>query len=710
MHQQIDAGLYCLTLLARYYNIPTNPENLQHELAKVSGELFTQSDIVRTLKRLGLKSSATKFSADKISKVPTPAILETKAGDFVILAKASDTEVLLQSVGAKAPEQVAIADLEGRGFKYVILATKRSTLLKATESFGFSWFFEEMRKYKKHIADVLVASFFLQILALASPLFFQAVVDKVLAHNGLSTLDVLAIGFVVVSIFEVILTCLRTYILTHTANRIDVSLSSNLFTHLVYLPIHYFKSRRVGDTVARIRELENIRQFITGTAITLTIDVFFTLVFFGVMFYYSPVLTLVVLASIPLYVLLAYAVTPVLRRNLDEKFRLGAENQSFMVESITGIETMKSMATEPKFRKEWDEKIAAYVNSSFTVSHIGNISSQITSFISKATTIALLWFGAKAVLDGDLTIGGLIAFNMLAGRVAGPILRLSQLWSEFQQTRVGVDRLGDILNTPNESNSTSRMRLPTIQGKVTFDNLVFRYSPTRAPVINGVSLTVNPGEVIGIVGRSGSGKSTLTKLVQRLYVPESGRVLVDGVDTSLVDPTWLRQQIGVVLQESFLYARSIRENIAISDPGVPDERIIQAAKLAGAHEFIVDLPEGYDTILGEQGSGLSGGQKQRLAIARALLLNPRILIFDEATSALDYESESIIQNNMKLICRGRTVFIIAHRLTAVRNANRIIVMEQGRIVEQGPHEALMEKNGYYKRLNDLQANHSKDGI
>lgn len=706
--QNIDSGLYCLILIARFFDTPTNPENLRHELAKPSNEKFNQSDILRSLKRLGIKSSSTRFDKSRIESIPTPAILEKDDGTFAILARVNNIDALIQEAGSQQPKKIPISELAG--YTHVLMATKRSLILKATEAFGFSWFIDEMLKYKKYIADILIASFFLQILALGTPLFFQAVVDKVLAHNGLSTLDVLAIGFIVVSLFEVILTGLRTYVLTHTANRIDVSLSSNLFTHLVYLPIHYFKTRRVGDTVARIRELENIRQFITGTAITLTIDVFFTIVFFGVMFYYSSVLTLVVLASIPLYVFLAYAVTPVLRKDLDEKFRLGAENQSFMVESIGGIETMKSMATEPKFRKEWDEKISAYVNSSFNVSHISNLSSQITSFISKATTIALLWFGAHAVLAGELTIGGLIAFNMLAGRVSGPILRLSQLWSEFQQTRVGVERLGDILNTPNERSSTSRMRLPAIKGQVRFEGLTFRYSNNRPAVIQDLSLNVTSGEIIGIVGRSGSGKSTMTKLIQRLYVPETGRVLVDGVDTSLIDPTWLRQQIGVVLQESFLYNRSIRENIAITDPGVSDEKIIQAAKLAGAHDFIVDLPEGYETVLGEQGSGLSGGQKQRIAIARALINNPRILIFDEATSALDYESEAIIQNNMKHICRGRTVFIIAHRLTAVRDANRVIVMDKGKIVEQGKHEDLITRKGHYRRLYDLQAHQNMGAI
>lgn len=701
-----DSGLVCVGLLARFFNIPVNHASLRHDLGKAGEETFTTLDVIKTFRRLGIKASSSKFNISRLPALPTPAILVRSDGTFCILAKVADGEVMIQRHDSRTPDVLPIADLHG--IESVILATKRSSLLKQSERFGLSWFFSEMAKYKKHIVDVLVASFFIQILALGTPLFFQAVVDKVLAHNGLSTLDVLAIGFIVVSIFEVVLTSLRTYLLAHTANRIDVVLSSSLYSHLVYLPIHYFKSRRVGDTVARMRELENIRQFITGSGITLTIDVFFTLVFFGVMFYYSTVLGFIVLASIPMYVLLALFVTPLLRKRLDEKFRLGAENQSFLVESVSGIETMKSMSTEPRFRREWDDKVSAYVNASFTVSHIGNVSSQLTSLISKATTIAILWFGAQAVLAGDLTIGGLIAFNMLAGRVAGPILRLSQLWSDFQQTRVGIERLGDILNIPNERMHTDRMRL-SIQGNVSFDRLTFRYNPARPPVIQEMSLNVKAGEVIGIVGRSGSGKSTLTKLIQRLYVPEAGRVLIDGVDTALIDPTGLRQQIGVVLQESFLYNRSIRENIALVDPGTPDDRIIQAAKLAGAHEFIVELSEGYDTVIGEQGSGLSGGQKQRIAIARALLTNPKILILDEATSALDYESEAIIQRNMRHICKGRTVFIIAHRLTAVRDANRILVMDKGRVIEQGTHDQLIQKSGAYKRLHELQNAQAVEG-
>jgi subfamily B ATP-binding cassette protein HlyB/CyaB len=514
----------------------------------------------------------------------------------------------------------------------------------------------------------------------------------------------LAFGFFVLALFEVMIGGLRHYLFAHTANRVDVELGARLFNHLMALPLAYFEARQVGQSVARVRELETIRNFITGTALTLVIDLFFTLVFFAVMWNYSPTLTLIVLATLPCYAALSLFITPILRHRLDLKFQHGAENQAFLVESVSGIETLKTMAVEPQMQRRWEDQLSKYVTASFRSNNLNNIANQIAGLISKLTTLLIIWWGAHLVIGGELSVGQLIAFNMIAGRVTGPILKLVQLWQDFQQAGISLKRLGDILNTPREPGyNPNRSTLPALQGAVSFEHVGFRYSSDGPKILNDVNVQVKPGDMLGIVGRSGSGKSTLAKLVQRLYVPESGRVLVDGVDLAMVDTAWLRRNVGVVLQDNFLFNRSVRENIALANPGLPMEAVVQAAKLAGAHEFILELPEGYDNLVGERGCNLSGGQRQRIAIARALISNPRILIFDEATSALDYESERIIQDNMGAIGRGRTVFVIAHRLSTVRQCDRIVVMDKGRIIESGSHDKLLALGGEYARLHGFQA-------
>jgi subfamily B ATP-binding cassette protein HlyB/CyaB len=537
-------------------------------------------------------------------------------------------------------------------------------------------------------------------------LFFQVVMDKVLVHRGFTTLDVLAIGFFVIVVFEAFLGGFRNYLFSHTTNRVDVELGSRLFNHLLGLPLAYFESRQVGQNVARVRELDTIRNFITGTALTLVIDLLFVFVFLAVMWYYSPTLTWIVLATIPAYVALSVFITPILRRRLNDKFKHGAANTAFLTESITGIGTVKSMAVEPQMQRKLEDHLSSYVHASFRSQNLSNVANQIAGLVNKLMVLGIIWWGAHLVIGGALTVGQLVAFNMIAGRVSGPILKLVQLWQDFQQAGISIARLGDILNTPREPGfNPNRSRLPALQGAVSLKQVKFRYSVNGPLVLQEIDLQVTPGEVIGIVGRSGSGKSTITKLIQRLYVPEEGRVQMDDVDLNMVDIAWLRRQIGVVLQENFLFNRSIRENISLVDASIPMERVVEAAKMAGAHDFIAELPEGYDTLVGEQGCNLSGGQRQRLAIARALINNPRILIFDEATSALDYESERLIQDNMARICRGRTVFIIAHRLSAVRGCDRIIVMDKGRIVEQGDHDELLGQNGYYAKLHSYQSHH-----
>ena len=694
--------LSCLATLFRFHGLAMGAEALGRELA--GSQEIGADDIVRLARHQDLKSRRTTSSYDRLAAAPLPALAGAKDGSFFILGRSNDDKVLVHRGTGGAAEVLDKDAFLALWDRTLVFVTRRATLSDFGRQFDISWFMRAIYKYRNILSQVLLASFFLQIFALISPLFFQVVVDKVLVHRGMTTLDVLLIGLVTVSIFETILGALRTYVFSHTTNRIDVELGARLFRHLVALPLAYFGARRVGDSVARVRELENIRQFITGSSLTLVIDLFFTIVFLAVMAWYSWWLTVIVLVSLPIYAGISVALTPLFRARVEEKFRRGAENQAFLVETVTGIETLKAMAVEPQMQRRWEEQLAGYVGSSFRVANLGNYASQLIQLVSKVATAGILYFGAKAVINGELTVGELVAFNMLASRVSQPVLRLAQVWQDFHQVRQSIQRLGDILNTPPEPAATpGRGALPTIKGAIRFDHVKFRYRLDGPEVLRGIDIEIPAGQIVGIVGSSGSGKSTLAKLVQRLYVPESGRVLVDGIDLAMVDASWLRRQIGVVLQENVLFNRTVRENIALADPGMPLDQVVAAARLAGAHDFILQLPEGYDTLIGERGGTLSGGQRQRIAIARALVTNPRILIFDEATSALDLESEQAIQRNMRHICKGRTVLIIAHRLSTVRHCDRIITVEQGHIVEEGKHDDLIRSGGRYALLHRVQS-------
>lgn len=697
-----DTGLACLVMLARFHNIAASPDQLTHEFSDAERR-FGRDELLLAAKSLGLKAKIAQSSTSRLSHCPLPAIARDLQDEFFIIARLDDDQALIQDPRTPRPEMLDLPSLEARWSGELILLRSEASIAGELAKFDFTWFIPAVVKYRKLLSEVLLASFALQLFALLTPLFFQVVMDKVLVHRGLTTLDVIAFGLLGIMLFESALSGLRSFVFAHTASRIDVELGSRLFRHLVTLPLAYFQARRVGDSVARVRELENIRSFLTGNAITLLLDVLFSVVFIAVMVYYSGWLTLVVAASLPLYFLISLLITPLLRARLRESFARGAENQAFLVETINGIDTLKALAVEPQINRKWDNQLAGYVAAGFRTQTLATLANESVGLVGKLVTVATLWLGARLVVDGELTVGQLVAFNMLAGRVSQPIMRLAQLWSNFQQTGVSVQRLGDILNTRTERSQGSRSALPRLKGEIELDQVHFRYRPDGSEVLRGISLAIKPGEIIGIVGRSGSGKSTLTRLIQRLYTPERGRVLVDGMDLALADVASLRRQTGVVLQDNMLFNRSVRENIALTDPGAPIEQVMQAAQLAGAHEFILELPEGYDTIVGEHGASLSGGQRQRIAIARALISNPRILIFDEATSALDYESERIIQQNMRAICHGRTVIIIAHRLSAVRHAHRIIVIDRGQIVEQGSHaDLLAHQAGHYARLHRLQ--------
>jgi ATP-binding cassette, subfamily B, bacterial HlyB/CyaB len=695
-----DPGLAALAMLLRFYGVAANPDQIRHRY----GTQIGVSEMLRCAKELGLRARRIRSKWDRLANTPLPGIALLKDGGFLLLGKAGDDKIMAQLPLQPRPVLLTRGDFEAIWTGELVLMARRASLVDLAHRFDITWFLAAINKYRHLLSEVLVASFFMQLFGLVSPLLFQVVIDKVLVHRSLSTLEVLIVALIAISIFESILSALRTYLFAHTTNRIDVELGARLFRHLLALPLAYFQARRVGDSVARVCELENIRNFLTSSALTLVIDLFFTFVFLAVMFLYSPLLTWIVIGGFPFYIGISAGATPSFRRRLDEKFRRGAENQALLVESITGVETLKAMAVEPQMQRKWEEQLASYVSASFRVLSLGNVASNAVQLVSKIVSAAILFIGAQLVIDGTLTVGELVAFNIMAGRVSAPVLRLAAMWQDFHQARLSILRLGDILNTPAEPTyNPARSALPSIRGDITFEHVTFRYRIDGPEVLHDINFTVPAGQVVGIVGASGSGKSTLAKLVQRLFVPEGGRVLIDGVDLAMVDPAWLRRQVGFVLQENVLFNCSVRENIALSDPGMPIERVITAAKLAGAHDFVLEMPEGYDTVVGERGTSLSGGQKQRLAIARALITDPRILIFDEATSALDYESERIIQDSMKQICQGRTVLVIAHRLSTVRRSDRIIAIDRGRLVEDGTHDQLIATGGRYATLHRIQA-------
>lgn len=660
-------------------------------------------ELIRIAKDKGFKAKIKPLTIKNLASYPLPCIARDKNGVYFNILKVdtSKNEVLIfkdknEPYAIKFEELLNSLNLDP---KMIVLKHK---LLNDRIKFGFGWFYARMLSYKKIVGEILIASFVIQLFGLVTPLFTQVVLDKVLVHHSLSTLNVIAVAFGAVIIFEMLLGLSRNYIFAHTTSKIDARLGAMLFDHLIKLPMIYFENRKVGNIVARVRELDSIREFIANKSVTVLLDMLFSVVFVAMMLLYSVKLTLVALGFVTVIATLYFFATPRLRARLEDKFQMGAKSNSYLVESITGISTVKSLAIEGSMQRLWEDFLAKYVKSSFELSNLSNILSGIANALSKLMTLAILYLGVGLVIENKLSVGQLIAFQMFAGQFSAPIMRLVGLWNEFQQALLSVDRLGDILNTPKEQENDNAITLSEIKGGVKFDNVSFKYSPNSPIVLQNFSLEVKPNTSIGIVGRSGSGKSTLTRLLQRLYYANEGAIYIDGVDIRHMNPSWLRQNIGVVLQDSYLFSGSVKENIAYAYPSAPMDLILQASKIAGADEFISTLPEGYDTLVGERGSSLSGGQKQRIAIARAILTNPRILIFDEATSALDYESEKIISNNLSAIKKNRTVFIVAHRLSTVKECNEIIVLDKGRLIERGDHESLMKQRGYYYFLNNQQ--------
>ena len=701
----LDSGLLALCGIAAYFRIPADPVYLARELA-LGSQPAAAVDIARAAQMLGLKVRILKnVDKGRLLKLPTPAIAQCHDGSFVVLGGVQPSGLYrFVDPVTRQDEERDLDKLDEDITPQIVLIQRRIGGAGIDpKGFNLGWFLPSIWRYRLPLGHVVLASLVIQLFALVSPLFFQVVIDKVLVHRSASTLYVLIGGLIVVSCFDAVMQYLRSYALNHTTNRIDVELGQRLFTHLLKLPIHYFETRPTGQTVARMRELETIRSFLTGQGLSSVLDLIFTILFMVVLFNYSVKLAIVVAMTIPLYALIAILIGPTLRERINEKFNRGAQSQQFLVETVVGAQTIKAASVEPAMRSEWEERLAAYVRIGFDTGMLASLGQGSIQLVNKLSNAIILLLGANAVINGELTVGSLVAFNMIAGQVAQPVLRLSQLWQDFQQVQISMERLGDILNTPSEIGNRAMAALPPPKGAIEFKNVSFRYTPKAQDVLRNISFSIEPGEVIGIVGPSGSGKSSLTKLVQRFYSPQEGQVLLDGMDLSQADPNWLRRHIGVVLQENLLFNRTLHDNIAFSNPAMPRARVIAVSQLAGADEFISKLPMGYDTPIEERGTNLSGGQRQRIAIARALITNPRILILDEATSALDYESEHIIQKNMREIVKGRTVLIIAHRLSTVRHANRIIGMKEGRIVEIGTHDTLIKQpDSLYAHLWQLQ--------
>lgn len=697
MEKTIQTGLISFEVISKINGIDVDLRSITREYGVGEGEI-SREELLRIAKNSGFKAKIKNFPLSETKKYPIPAIFILKDNTYGVVLKVNyeENKALIFIPEEKTPREVTNDEFYELSTGEIIFMSHK--LIDDKIKFGFKWFYLEILKYKQVMAEVMLGSFIVQLFGLITPLFTQVILDKVIVHRSMSTLNVLGIAFVAVAIFEFLLNLTRNYIFMHTANKIDAKLGAKLFRHLFALPFVYFESRKVGNIIARVRELDQIREFITNKSVSVLIDLFFSSVFLIVMLVYSRILTFVVLLIVALIAILYITVTPELRERLNNKFMMGAQSNSYLVESVTGVQTVKSLSIEGTMQKKWEEYLGKYVRSGFKLSVMSSAAGSLSTLFQKAMTIAILWIGVTLVIKNQLTIGQLIAFQMFANQFISPVMRLVNLWNEFQQVLLGVDRLGDILNHPVEITSEKAITLPKINGSVRAENLSFKYTPNGPVVLDRVGFNIKPGQCVGIVGRSGSGKSTITKLIQRLYLPFEGTIYIDDVDVRQMNPIWLRNNIGIVLQENYLFSGTIRENISMPKTDAPIELIIQASQIAGAHQFISEMPEGYDTIVGERGSTLSGGQRQRIAIARALITNPRIIIFDEATSALDYESESIIMQNMDTIKRGRTMFIIAHRLSTVKNCDVIIALDKGKIIEMGTHDELISQKGYYYHL------------
>ena len=647
---------------------------------------------------LGLHVVGGNVPATMGSRMQTPALVSWNQG--FALAVASNAEGLTLASPSEGWVQISTDQLEEKFREGINVLLVDRNARTPEQRFGPTWFLPALSRYRGVLLQVLLSSFVVQLFTLANPLLIQVIIDKVISQRSLDTLQVLGVALVVVTIFEGVLGSLRTFLFTQTTNRIDMRLGAEVIDHLLRLPLDYFDRRPVGELGTRIAELEKIRNFLTGQALTTIIDAAFSLIYILVMALYSWVLTVVALLVVPIQVFITLVGAPLFRRQFRKAAEDNAKTQSHLVEVLTGIQTVKAQNVELVSRWKWQEFYASYINRSFEKTVTATSVRQTSQVLQKISQLLVLWVGATMVLGGELTLGQLIAFRIISGYVTQPLLRLSSIWQNIQELRVSFERLADVVDTPQESGKSDQANipLPPVKGSVKFQDISFKFTQDGPNVIKNVNLEINQGEFVGIVGQSGSGKSTLMKLLPRLYTPNQGRILIDQYDINKVELYSLRRQIGIVPQDPLLFAGSVSDNIALTDPECNSDAVVRAAKLAGAHDFIMELPEGYSSNVGERGAALSGGQRQRIAIARTLLSNPRLLILDEATSALDYETERRVCDNLREHSQESTTFFITHRLSTIRRADRILMMHKGAIAEEGTHEELINLRGRYFAL------------
>lgn len=696
----LEETLACFQMIATELNLPFRKDAIEKILRDAlrrgqNPDLQLCGNIAATM---GLHVSGVLVPSSQGTRLQTPALIPWKQGFALVRdANVRGLHVASPKDGVVVVSPSELPEVFPEGIQVLLLERRNSS---PDKRFGFNWFWPALRRYRGILSQVLIASFVVQLFSLANPLLIQVIIDKVISQRSLDTLQVLGIALVVVTILEGVIGSLRTFLFTETTNRIDMRLGAEVIDHLLRLPLDYFDKRPVGELGTRIAELEKIRNFLTGQALTTLLDTAFSVIYIIVMVIYSWLLTLIALCVLPIQIGLTVVGAPLFRRQYRDTAQENAKTQSHLVEVLTGIQTVKAQNVEMISRWKWQGLYSKYISRSFEKTITGTALTETSQVLQKLSQLLVLWVGATLVLKGEMSLGQLIAFRIISGYVTQPLLRLSSIWQNIQELKVSFERLADVVDTPEESSDADKAKipLPPIQGLVQFDDLCFSFQSGAPLTLNHITITIPPGTFVGVVGQSGSGKSTLTKMLSRLYSPQSGRVLVDGYDIDKVELYSLRRQIGIVPQEPLLFTGSVAENIALTDPDASSDEIVKAAQLACAHDFIMELPGGYSSNVGERGTNISGGQRQRLALARTLLSEPRLLVLDEATSALDYDTERRVCDNLLDNLQDSTVFFITHRLSTVRRAQMIIMLHEGVIVESGTHDQLIAQRGRYYAL------------